>query len=489
MAESWQDYLNGLVLEIFNARRGTKNLDDHYKTIYLCYPPNLVALMFYLRDIKNGRGEKDLSYDIAIWLLNHDEGLFLKHYPTLITFGYYKDCLNLAQIAIKQNYPEDKIFKLLAPMATALTEDEHTITQMTFKCSNNSSARPKLSLAAKYAPRQGKAYANTIPYLKKLCNIAGKKSDEKWRKYIQYIARSCADVPVETHLSQSDLLVDVVVPHKASKLYGMACTSNNDKNIAKITTSKVITTNKVITTKTLFDQETPIGTFRTQIKWNQMLYDHIIQKTAKTYIPAIDLSAVMLHDNARPLNTAMTVGNLMSSSNLNIFYKKMITYSNDATLVNIVGDSIHDKINSVFSAFDDITDTIENSKLDQVLKLNYVNMLRNLLQFYLSNDIPMDILNDVNVVVLSCTEPRLSEEEKNTINQVYSKFVEFGYPIPNIVHWNLADTTTYATKSIYGIKCISGFNQKMFEHFLQNDSLEVDEIPFKLLNWYKDLLA
>jgi len=164
------------------------------------------ALLFYLRNFRDGintiskhgnntldtttipkgRGEKIISYYMVLWLLNKDESLFNAIYAKFVKdIGYYKDCLNLAKMAKARNYTDGQIRLLLMPMAMALMHDENIIIQSNIKKEKNI----RLSLASKWAPRAGKSFTNLIPYLKQLCNITGRDSDMKWRKYIQHIIK------------------------------------------------------------------------------------------------------------------------------------------------------------------------------------------------------------------------------------------------------------------------------------------------------------
>ena len=195
----------------------------------------VVALMFYMRNIRSvdcviseecnvkvskGRGEKLLSYYIALWLLRKDPQLFCTNYNRFVhDLGYYKDCLLLAKMAKDRGYSTDEIRTLLMPISISLMCDENIIVKEHLKPTKKVI---KLSLASKWAPREGKAFAEFIPYLKQLCNITGPKSDMRWRKYIQQIAKGTPDVKtIENLLStkQYDLINFKTVPSKAFNLY------------------------------------------------------------------------------------------------------------------------------------------------------------------------------------------------------------------------------------------------------------------------------
>ena len=197
----------------------------------------VIALMFYIRNIRefsytidnstnpsneitvpSGRGEKVLSYHIALWVLENHEKMFVCNHTTFVkTIGCYKDCLNMARLAKDKKMSDKNINLILMPMAMALVEDENNIV---WNFMNKDKPRRKISLASKWAPREGKSFSEFIPYLKKLCNITGKQSNKKWRKYIQQLVLSCP-TSIETLLStkQYDKINFTSIPSKAFALY------------------------------------------------------------------------------------------------------------------------------------------------------------------------------------------------------------------------------------------------------------------------------
>jgi hypothetical protein len=216
------------IYEIFSMSRGTPEIDIISKLpTILAYDKKLfIALMFHTRSIRvldtqnipKGKGERLISYHIVLWLLKNDIDLFLKNYNTYITvLGYYKDCLLLAKLAYHNDYTKQEIDLLLMPLAIALMDDENKIIQKHLNPTN----KIHISLASKWAPREGKAFSTFIPHLKKLCNITGKKTNMKWRKFIQQIIHHKKIKTIETLLStkQYDLIEFKAVPSKAFNLY------------------------------------------------------------------------------------------------------------------------------------------------------------------------------------------------------------------------------------------------------------------------------
>ena len=188
-------------------------------------PIKYTDLMLYVRDsrkttvinIQQVKDSRMISYYMALWLLEHHEDIFIRNSKVLIEdLGYFKDCLNMARIAKDRRMTDHQINIILYPMAAALISDEAKIIQAQ---SGNKETQLKLSLAHKWAPRHGKAFAEFIPYLRKLCNINGPNPQEQWRKYIRAIAQK--NITVENLLSarEFDKINFLAVPRLAFNLY------------------------------------------------------------------------------------------------------------------------------------------------------------------------------------------------------------------------------------------------------------------------------
>lgn len=234
----WETTARSYVCDLFNMSRGASEEDvtSRCSDIWDYDMDLFIALMFYMRCVRknpvswlksddinpipNGRGEKLLSYWMALWLLNNHELAFTRNFTRFVRdIGYYKDCLIMAKMAHRMKYSEHKIMLILAPMVCALVDDENTI--LISHINNLPREKLILSMASKWAPRQGKSYSVLIPYMKKLCNITGPKSDAKWRKYIQSIVRATTTDTIEHLLSAKkyDMINFKSVPSKAFNLY------------------------------------------------------------------------------------------------------------------------------------------------------------------------------------------------------------------------------------------------------------------------------
>ena len=203
------DVIRDNICILLNMSRGTshKIVEYHFSIMYDCVPYMAIAIAFYTRNVR-GRGERSLSYTMMKWLLKNHEDRFMDNYDEFINMGCYRDCLAMAD---DKCLNRDQIKILLAPMATQLGKD-HELYVM--------NGGVGMSLASKWAPREGKTFSHLIPYLKQLCGISGSQSSMLWRRYITMLSRGIP--PTTERLLSSNKYEDInfqLIPHNALKLY------------------------------------------------------------------------------------------------------------------------------------------------------------------------------------------------------------------------------------------------------------------------------
>ena len=167
----------------------------------------------------DGLGEKRIAYYMALWILDNYEECFLENFTTMVKeYGYYKDCINVAMIALHKKYNTHKIKTILLPMVNALIEDENKIYSYMYESNTNTLA---LSEAVKWLPRKNKAYSGLIHYLNQMLCITGKKSDEEWRRYISFLNKFKYK-SIEQLLSEKNhnAVRFNRIPKKALRMYG-----------------------------------------------------------------------------------------------------------------------------------------------------------------------------------------------------------------------------------------------------------------------------
>jgi hypothetical protein len=533
--DNW-DNVKTNTYDLFNMDRSASEKDVVSRcSIIWNYDMDLfVALMFYMRGIRKnptvmglpdvdtqsvsndfkaipkGRGEKLLSYWMALWLLNTDVDVFARNFTRFVRdIGYFKDCLIMAKMALKLKYDDTKIMMILMPLAIALVEDEDNILKAHMK--RHSREKLILSRASKWAPRQGKTYSSLIPYMKKLCGITGSTSDAKWRKYIQSIVRATTTDTVELLMSTKnyDKINFNAVPNKAFNLYKKAFVKTpvltdrfaefiqmggSGVNVGAIHPHEILT--KYLSGYVFeFHDVQKYEDAVTEAQWKCYIDDakHSSLKRRRndsTFIPMIDVSGSLFDNNALPIKAALTLGLTLSQINTGLFKHKAITFNTDPLMMDIKGDTAIAQISSIFGGVQNSTDSESST-----FSTNFVKVLECLLEFYLENNIPPDQVAKINVVVLSDMEFNQADSalcmSTNTLQSVREKFSNHHYQAPQIIYWNLRGHMSQAPCVFddSGIAILNGFNPIIIETFLETGVFDPTAIPFQILETYKKFVC
>jgi len=455
------------------------------------------ALMFYIRNIRKqvipimitettyedrfipkGRGLKIISYYMVLWMLKHYENTFLKNYDVFINLGYFKDCLVLAKMAKERNYSTYQIDLLLTPMATALLKDENTIIQNAM----NGGQFMNLSLAAKWAPREGKVFSEFIPNLKKLCNITGFGSQKRWRKYITRISHE--NQTIEHTLSNGDCykLNYYSIPLKAKRLYKNIISENiilankrinynNYNHINKKDLCYAIINNHVNTVPYHIDSTYITNNYYVNdLNWNMFTKAKLRPSytgNSNEFIPVMGISK-----DKKAMQKITTMGLIMSLTN-DFMNKKAITFTEYTQVFNIQGKTMNEQIKSIVQNTEDLM------PLNISRSIDLYNVLFIVFCYYSDNKIKPCHTKNVNIVILNDVDMSAADMNLGEANylKLKRKYRSLGYDMPKVTYWNISPSndSMFALYDNY-ITYMYGFTPYIVNTFLDLNSLNVSYI-------------
>lgn len=138
-----------------------------------------------------------------------------------------------------------------------------------------------------------------------------------------------------------------------------------------------------------------------------------------------DTSGSMTVNNYTPLSVAIGLSIYIAERNTGVFKNKFITFSNRPQLQEIVGDTITDKINSLNRSHWDM-----NTDIYKVFSV--------ILQTAIANNIePVDMVKSIYIISdmeFDSCNGRFKETVFETIEREYA---ERGYKMPHLVFWNV----------------------------------------------------
>lgn len=62
-----------------------------------------LALLMHLRDARNGKGERDLTYYCMLYLRHYYYHIYLKNLENMLEMGYYKDLMQIVKLCAISN--------------------------------------------------------------------------------------------------------------------------------------------------------------------------------------------------------------------------------------------------------------------------------------------------------------------------------------------------------------------------------------------------
>lgn len=512
-AVSDEDF-DGFLSEIFLLVRGESSSSIHSKLNNLkqlieaasvenrvLYLTKLIKITLYLREPRKGKGERDLFYTIVQWMWTNYNTCAEFIVKNLNTFGYWGDYTKLYELSDNQELKN----LCVEIFSTQLLQDKKNI-----------ETPASLSLAGKWAPREGSAHNDFARALsKKMFHCQNiQQSKRLYRLTVSCLNRAlkttelmmCSknwsqidfnSVPSVTMTKLSKAFQDekvnpypkenrsTVKRHKYSGKYvgrrhEQSDEDYEDRNTCRSNLLTHLAEGKKINAKvanltTIVENysgvygrsyEDPVW----EAQWESRLNE--LRETIKTtgvepaIFPMIDLSSSM---NGSPMINAITLGmftaSLLDNSSVDepepAFANRFLTFNTHPELAKLPrGSSLYEKIASLRS-------NGWTSRWGGTT--NVASAIDMLLQIAVTHNVPQDKMPKILAIF---SDMQFNQGDKTwgetSYQMMQRKFAEKSYQVPHIVFWNLrANTPGYqVTADCPNVTMLSGYSTRMMDLFL-----------------------
>lgn len=451
-------------LDLFSGlSRGTQKevVEEMLSFAFLENKELAVANVLYLLDIRNGKGERKLFKICFKWLCN---------YAT----DYAKKVLKVIGELGRYDY-------ILEGIGTPIEND--VIDLINKKLSYDYMDNESPSLLAKWLPTR-KRVNDEYNYPKIICeklNI----TREEYRHVLVAIRKKLK--LIETKLANKDYDIDFeTVPTKAMLKYRKAF-DRNCNELYNEYLEKANNGEKKINTKGLFAYEI-IEKIRDT--WNitkeeEKLFNamweqqkDVLNGYDKNILVMADTSGSMEWNGCKPypINSSIGLALYIAERNKGAFKDYYMTFSSRPLLQKVTGNDIVSKVKNV-------REIVQDTNIDKAFEL--------LLNTAKENNISKEEMPS-HIIILSDMEFDVGVYSKNGTNfDGWKKaFKESNYEMPKIIFWNLATRTNGfpTTKFENDVAMISGFSTSILENLLDIENFTPENIMFKKLQVYIDLL-
>ena len=391
-----------------------------------------VRILFYLRDVRGGQGERDLFRICLEWLGTEEKEVFEKIVNFVPEYGRFDDLF----------FDNDKCFEILKD---TLKKDETSETP---------------SLLAKWLPTINASSEKTKAKAKWLSEKLGFNSIG-YRKLLRDIRKKLAVVEEKMSAKKWGDINYSSVPSQASRIYKNAFKKHDEerysKFIEKATKGEVKINASTLYPYQIYNSVNNDYSATLEALWNQ-LPDYTQGKNA---LVVADTSGSMCGD---PMSVSVSLALYFAERNKGQFKDYFITFSGNPKLQKVIGKNLRDKMRSLERA-----DWEQNTDIQKVFEL--------ILNTGLENSVKQEEMPETIYIISDMEFDQATSEygrRATNYDEIKRKYSESGYKLPNIVFWNVnaRGGNLPVQQNENGVAVVSGFSPVIFKMAIENKTPE-----------------
>lgn len=384
-----------------------------------------IRILFYLRDVRGGQGERELCRFCFEWIGNVHPDIFEKIIGFIPEYGRWDDMF----------FDNDKCFKQIKEQINLDFKSETPSLLAKWLPTINASSQRTKAKAKFFTERLGFneiAYRKIVRSIRKQLKIVEEKmSAKKW-----------IDIDYST------------VPSQASRIYRNAFKKHDEERYEKFI-EKAEKGEVKINTSTLYPYQIFKSAYSDYSKTLEALWNQLPDYTqGKNAIVVADVSGSMCGD---PLSVSVSLALYFAERNKGQFKDHFITFSEKPRLQRVIGSNLLDKMNCIDNADWDM-----NTDLQAVFNL--------ILNTAYKNDTPAEELPET-IYIISDMEFDSCCEHSTNFEVIKDKYKQCGYKMPNMVFWNVDARSGKNLPVQYnegGVALVSGFSPVIFKLAIEN---------------------
>jgi hypothetical protein len=415
-------------------------------------PVHTVQLIFHARDCRHGKGERDSSILAMLWLGKVKPETYQMNLKMFIKLGYFKDLLILDKHRNNKNCSlhssSDSLE--LRHLAEVLMLDECAL----------KSGKP-VTLAAKWAPSEGKKYDSQA---RKLAKILYHGSFSRMKKYRELLSRLRAECNiVERQLCAKDFenidfeKLPSVAQSKLKDVFRRHCKERYDEYLEKVKEGK-----SKINTTTLHPHqilEPYLNGANEQDDVIELMWRDILEKTKEcghltNAVAICDVSGSMC---GRPMNVCISLGLMVASLS---GHGKVITFDTNPELVSVdLTSSVKEQVEKIqLMNWGGSTDFVKSMEL----------LLENESEF---KEFPQLLFVFSDMQFNQAFDFDFEGGEKSSFERVKEMYAKRGRELPTIVFWNLRSSMggVPVTKDENGVFLLSGYSHQTLKWIMKGE--------------------
>lgn len=396
-----------------------------------------IRILFYLRDVRGGQGERELFRISLQWLGENYPEFFEKIIGFVPEYGRWDDMF----------FENETCFSLIKEQLVKDLDSE------------------KPSLLAKWLPTANASSLSTRTKAKLFFTKLGMNQVE-YRKKVRQIRKKIKAVE-ELMSSQKWGEVNYsTVPSRASKIYRNAFKKHDETRYDEFI-NKAVKGEVKMNASTLYPYEIYDSVIRdSSNKTADALWKNLPDYTrGSNALVVADVSGSMM---GRPMSVSVSLSLYFAEKNQGQFKDHFITFSGNPRLQKVTGTTLRQRMMSIERA-----EWGMNTDIQKVFNLILTTAIQNNV---IESEMPETIYIISDMEFDRCVEGTTNHES------IKRKYEQAGYKIPTIVYWNVnaSGSNLPVQKGKNGVSLVSGFSPSIFELVVEGKTPE--QTMFDVIN-------
>jgi len=436
-----------------------------------CSPKDLMVLLFQTRDVRGGKGEKDLFHTL-LWAIHTRKKQWIQKVIHLIPeYGSYLDIIKI----IDESYRRKELGLQRAALDFIELQLGNDLDALRMK-------KP-VSLLVKWLPREGKKYSKVAELIAaRMFNGEPKYRMKKYRLTLRDLTESLRTP--EHHMCSGNwqALDFKTMPGRCLNGHTMAfknlkktkggliprstahdrqqCAHNYNDFCTALTTGKVVAHGAHVVfpheivrkmVKSATDDIFPV----LESQFNDILRKMKSGLLGKT-VAMCDTSGSMMEVRDTPFYVSIAMGLLCSSLNEGLFKNKVITFDAEPRLVTLSPEkSLMDRIRDLDDAGQGY-----NTNLEKAVELLYTTLVK-------SNEEPQHAPKYLLIITDMGFDAVTANKGDTHVEAIKKRFAVSKYNAPTIVIWNVREEYKQFSAEAYdrGVVMLSGWSPSILSLF------------------------
>lgn len=400
-----------------------------------------VRILFYIRDIRGGQGERKIFRECLDWLGNYDGVLFSKLFDFVPEYGRYDDLWSGGISLAMADFVK-------ARLETDL-KAEHP------------------SLLAKWMPSENTSSKRTRA-LAKRWQIQLDWKPTKYRKTLSTIRKKIG--LLEQQMSSNDWanIQYNKIPGQAFRKHTKAFTRHDKERFeAFLNRAKKVDTSKgekqLIKANTVYTYEVFDMVERGELDAADAMWANLPHYAAGDALVMADVSGSM---GGRPMSISVSLALYFAEHNKGFFHNKFMTFSAGPELMTVRGETLQEKMRNIECTHWDMNTDL-NKAMDVILRAAQGCPVEEIPKvLYVISDMEFDVAQRPHTnwyygTTTSVTPYHAAKE----------KWDAAGIPMPTVVFWNVNSRQDQVpTVNEEGVVLVSGSSQSTFRYVVNGET-------------------